>query len=78
MQGLAEVSVQTRRNVADVEIKYPWAWMATFLLILPGAGFMLSDDPTRVAIGIILVLVPVILTSIILLVFYLKTRSEET
>lgn len=52
--------------------------MATFLLILPGAGLMLSPDAGRRTLGIVLMLVPVVLTSILLLVFYLKTRSEES
>ncbi len=78
VHGAGEVPPRDGRLVADVQIKYPWAWMATFLLILPGAGLMLSPDAGRRTLGIVLMLVPVVLTSILLLVFYLKTRSEES
>ncbi len=62
--------------VADVRIRYPWAWVALLALIVPGAGLMTSSDPVRVRIGIALILAPILITGAIMAIYYVRSRAD--
>lgn len=62
--------------MADVRIRYGWAWIALFALMVPGMVLMSSSDPTRVTIGIWLMVTPAMLATLGMLLFYLLARRQ--
>lgn len=72
----ASKSARSPRRVAERRIRYPILWVAFIVLVLIAAGLSSSPDPTRQTIGLAMLLTPLAAFSILLALYYWRSRRD--